>query len=172
MSWVLVVYLLASLDGGFVGYRDAAGRDLRIDKGDHYRRGVLRGLLHGQGLCALVAAAAAAVLALSDAPVALWGSLQAAAAAMLWVYGPYAAVVLGAFAIYAWPSTELRSFMTVTIFGPFTLLRPLVVLIGGLAAILTRPRWEVALLATLAVVLQVFMEPTLGRRWNKPARSG
>ena len=43
--WPLVLACLSVLDGGFAGYRDAAGRDGRVFKDQFYRRAVRRGVV-------------------------------------------------------------------------------------------------------------------------------
>jgi hypothetical protein len=119
--------LLAVVDAAFAGFRAAAGRDARIDKRAYYRRAVIRGGAAGAGLCvALAAMTAGALLASGDAGV-LWADLLAIGARMLEVLLGYTVLVLTALALYATTRLELRILATVTILGPFTLLRPAVI---------------------------------------------
>lgn len=130
MTPLVLLYGLATLLSGFVGFRDAAGRNGKIDKRSYYRRGVIRAVLLGQVL--LITLGVLGWLAVG------WGGLASFAptawrAAM--IYLPYTAVVLLAFLPYAVPHWEVRSLVTVAVLGPLTLLQPVVVVLGWLVAI-------------------------------------
>ena len=118
---------LAILDAAFAGFRAAAGRDARIFKRAYYRRALLLGA--GAGACLVVALAVATGIALfgARAPGALYADLLVIGARMLQVFLGYALLVLAALALYATARMELRILATVSILGPFTLLRPAVV---------------------------------------------
>ena len=54
--WTAVlVWLLVTLDGGFAGFRDAAGRSLHLDLRPMQVRNILRGLGGAQVVCLLSA---------------------------------------------------------------------------------------------------------------------
>ena len=72
--------------------RDAAGRNARLFNGAYYRPAVLRGVLLGQLLLALVATLGAILLATATRP--LFEEFEQAASAALWIYLSYTAVVL------------------------------------------------------------------------------
>ena len=133
MTELAILYVLAVLDGFFVGYRDAAGRNPLLDKRRYYVRAALLGvgLVH---LAVLVIVATVGVT-LWFAPEAVAGvdSLERLAAILRVVYLGYTVVVLVTFAVYALPSYDLQSYISVAIFGLLTLLRP-VVIIGGVIA--------------------------------------
>jgi hypothetical protein len=67
----LVLWLLATLDAAFAGYRDAAGRNALINKRRYYRCAMLRGALMGQ----LAVGVAAFIIGLSLAMSADWRGL-------------------------------------------------------------------------------------------------
>ncbi len=73
--WPLVLACLSVLDGGFAGYRDAAGRDGRVFKDQFYRRAVRRGLRHGLMVTAVVGVVVVALVATSQDPVGRLTSL-------------------------------------------------------------------------------------------------
>lgn len=123
----LLLASLAILDATFAGFRAAAGRDARIFKRAYYRRALLTGAGSGALLVAVLAVATGLALVASPDPGALYGDLLAIGARMLQVFLGYAILVLGALALYATARMELRILATVSILGPFTLLRPAVV---------------------------------------------
>lgn len=125
-----ILYGLATLLSGFVGFRDAAGRNGHIEKSKYYQRSVLRAILLEQVLLGLIGVIG--WLAVGSQGLALLAPAAWRAAA---VYLPYTAVVLLAFLPYAVPHWEVRSLVTVAVLGPLTLLQPVVVVLGWLAAI-------------------------------------
>ncbi len=163
----LLLYLLATTDTAFAGFRAAAGRNGRIYKRRYYTRAVLRGLCAGQ---ALIAAAGlvilAVILAQSDRTRAFW-ELASAGQTMVWVYGIYATVVLLAFLPYLFWGSEIRTLTTVIVFGPLTLLRPGVVLAGVLACVARKPTWAVAISAAAASTAVLLLEPLLDRWYTR-----
>ena len=60
---ILLLWLLATVESAFIGYRDAAGRSALIDKRHYYRRALLRGALMGQIAVAIAGTVALAMLA-------------------------------------------------------------------------------------------------------------
>lgn len=126
-SLCALVFLLVLLDGGFAGYRARAGRYARIRRLPHDLRAVARGCAVG----AIVSIAAFAV-ALALSAVSTAGALdphaRAAAHRILWVAGGYSALVVGAFVPFLTGSPDLRSLTTVVLFGPLTLIRPLLII--------------------------------------------
>ena len=159
---VFLLWLLATLDSAFIGYREAAGRNALIEKKAYYRRALIRGALFGQ-LAVLIAGAIAAIaLASSDNARELFGKLELIGARMLLVYIPYALIILIALSIRALPSVDIRSITSTVIFGPFTLIRPLVVLLGAVWGILAAPGAVTVALVVLIVCMMLGLEWTLG----------
>jgi hypothetical protein len=159
----LSLWALATVDAALAGYREAAGRSALIDKRVYYRRAMLRGALFGQVVVGVVGVAAAVSLLLSDEPRVLLEELQGVGSRMLMVYVPYAVIVLSAFAVRAAPSVDLRSITSVLIFGPFTLIRPLVVAAGAAWGFLSAPGLNTLLLCLLTVSLMLALEWMLSR---------
>lgn len=162
MIVALMLWALATVDAALIGYREAAGRSALIDKGDYYRRAMIRGAAFGQLAVGLAGAAVALALALSDDTAALLRGLQEAGSRMLAVYVPYALIILIAFAVRAAPSVDVRSITSVAIFGPFTLLRPAVVLAGVAWGFLSAPGFATLLLGALILSLMLGLERALG----------
>lgn len=130
MLAVVLLAALAVLDGGFAGFRVAAGRNASVRKwaNGYYPRAIGRG------------AAAAGCLLTVPGLVGLGFSmgggadlprvLGAAAPSMLAVFGPYATIVLAAFLPWTLFGVEVRTLVSVVVFGPLTLVRTLVVVTG------------------------------------------
>jgi hypothetical protein len=163
MSYFLVLWLLATVDSALTGYRAAAGLSALIDKRAYYRRAMLRGALYGQAAVLTVGAAFALGYLLTADRALLWRDVTTAAARMLSVYLPYSFVLGAAFLIRLLPSTDLRSITSVAVFGPFTLIRPLVAAAGVLWGIAGAPRPVVILLGLLALALMLSLERVLSR---------
>lgn len=159
----LLLWALATVDAALIGYREAAGRSGLIDKGAYYRRAMLRGALFGQLAVAVVGAVVAVVLVFSPRPLALVRELQGAGARMLVFYVPYALVIFLTFAVRAAPSVDIRSITSVVIFGPFTLLRPFVVVAGVAWGFLYAPGPVTLLLGALTLSLMLGLEWAMGR---------
>ena len=160
---ILLLWLLATVDSAFIGYRDAAGRSALIDKRHYYRRALLRGALMGQIAVAIAGTVALAMLATSGQPAQLLATLDSVAMRMLMIYVPYALILIATFFVRAIPSVDIRSITSVLVFGPFTLIRPLVVLAGAIWGFLAAPTAGVALLLVLVVTLMLGMEFALDR---------
>lgn len=161
---VLVPVLLAVvtlLDGCFAGFRAAAGRDARIDKRNYARAACTTGTRAGVLVLALLSAYSLSVLALRPGS---YDAFVRAGTRMLLVLLPYAVLVLLALALYvAVPRTGVQTLSSTLVLGPFTLARPLVVLLavllGGIGA---EP--VVAAGVVLAGLLVLAVEPGLRRR--------
>ncbi|HEX6044612.1 MAG TPA: hypothetical protein VFZ22_09010 [Pyrinomonadaceae bacterium] len=160
---ILLLWLLATVDSTFIGYREAAGRNALIEKRAYFRRAMIRGALAGQVAVAIAGVAAVAMLAVSPKPAALFDDIERVALRILLVYVPYALILAITFFIRAVPSVDIRSITSVLVFGPFTLIRPLVVLAGAIWGLLAAPRIEVLLLIVLIVCLMLGMSYVLGR---------
>lgn len=158
MTAVLVVaglVVLGGCDGAFAGFRSSVGRTGLVDHRADDARAQLRGLALVTGL--LVPTAALALVHPDDAVDAGVG--------MLTVYAPYGLLVLLALAAYAslgWRNGFLASAL---ILGPFTLLRPLVAVAGGVAGVLLADRATTVLAVVLAVVAVLAVQPLCDRLW-------
>jgi hypothetical protein len=93
----------------------------------------------------------------------LFDTFEQVAARMLLIYVPYALIITITFFVRAVPSVDIRSITSVLVFGPFTLIRPLVVLAGAIWGLLAAPTIPVGLLMGLIVSLMLGMEYVLDR---------
>src|SRR6266853_5118985 len=156
------LWLLATLDAAFAGYREAAGRNALINKRTYYCRAMLRGALYGQFAVAVTGLAILGLVASSNQRAFLIADLDKAAAHMLFVYIWYAALIMLAFLVRAIPSVDFRSLTSTVIFGPLTLIRPLVALGGIISGIAAAPGISVVLLSVLVLCLMLSLEWALG----------
>ena len=124
-AWMV---LFAVLDGAFAGFRGAAPCNARIRKRAYYARALAFGALSALAQCVVLAALTAAVLAASPAPAEDYQTLVAVGRRMLDVFSVYAACVALALLGYLLGNADLRVLSTVSILGPFTLIRPWMVL--------------------------------------------
>jgi len=153
------LWLLATIDSAFIGYREAAGRNALIDKRAYYRHALVRGALMGQ--VAVLIVGAAVVLVSSNDAGALFSKLESVGERMLIVYVPYALILLVTFLVRAFQSVDVRSITSVLIFGPFSFIRPAVVLGGAVWGVLAAPGAITIALTALIVCLMLGLGGTL-----------
>jgi hypothetical protein len=153
-----LLWLLATVDSAFIGYREAAGRNALIQKRAYFRHALIRGALFGQLAVLIVGVITAIVLATASDPGALFSKFETVGARMLTVYIPYALILLITFCIRAVPSVDIRSITSVLIFGPFTFIRPLVVLAGAVWGIVAAPGSITIAITVLIVILMLGLE--------------
>ena len=91
---------------------------------------------------------------------------------MLFVYLPYAAIILLAFLVRLIPSVDIRSITSTVIFGPFTLIRPMVAIGGVIYGVLGALRIQIVVLAAIVLTLMLGAESLLNilRRLQSPSR--
>jgi len=156
-----LLWLLATIDSAFIGYREAAGRNALIEKSAYFRRALVRGALFGQLAVLIVGVITAIVLVTSSDPAGLFSKFETVGARMLTVYVPYAVVLLITFFIRAVPSVDIRSITSVLIFGPFTFIRPLIVLAGAVWGLVAAPSAVTIAITVLIVILMLGLEHIL-----------
>lgn len=156
-----VLWLLATLDASFTSYREAAGRNALIDKRAYYRRAMLKGALFGQVAVAIAVCVMAVIVWLAASPKELFEDFNRVGARMLVIYIPYAAIILLAMAIRAIPSVDIRSITSTLVFGPFTLIRPLVAIVGLIYGLLAAPRVETVVLGLVVLAMMLSLEKSL-----------
>lgn len=156
-----LLWLLATVDSAFIGYREAAGRNALIDKGTYFRHALIRGALFGQLAVLLVGVITAMALVVSGNAAELFSKFELVGARMLTVYIPYAIIILITFCIRAVPSVDIRSITSVLIFGPFTFIRPLIVLAGAVWGVLAAPSAITIAVTVLIVSLMLGLEYAL-----------
>jgi hypothetical protein len=134
----------------------------------YYAKALLHGLLGAQFISTISLIALLAVASLSSHRAVLRADLEAAAARMLWIFVPYAIAVVGSLALRIIPSTDLRSATSVFALGPFTAIRPLVMIVGVLCGIVPSRLIETRLLGlfvlTLMLSMEIFLNRSAGRR--------
>lgn len=150
-----LLWLLATVDSAFIGYREAAGRNALIDKRAYFRHALIRGALFGQLAVLIVGVTTVIVLVSVRDAGFLFSDLELIGTRMLIVYVPYAVILLITFCVRAIPSVDIRSITSVLIFGPFTFIRPLVVLAGAVWGVLAAPSAITIALTVLIVILML-----------------
>jgi len=153
-----LLWLLATIDSAFIGYREAAGRNALIRKRTYFRRALIRGALAGQVAVLIVGVTTAILVATSSDAAALFSKFETVGTRMLAVYIPYAVVLLITFCIRAVPSVDIRSITSVLIFGPFTFIRPLIVLAGAVWGVIAAPGPITIAITVLIVILMLGLE--------------
>jgi hypothetical protein len=157
-----LLWLLATVDSAFIGYREAAGRNALIQKRAYFRNALIRGALFGQLAVLIVGVITAIAIVTASDSTALFSKFELVGARMLTVYVPYALIILITFCIRAVPSVDIRSITSVLIFGPFTFIRPLVVLAGAVWGVVAVPGVTTIAITVLIVSLMLGLEHLLG----------
>jgi hypothetical protein len=165
------LYLLALLDGMLCGVRVSMGRCAFIRKRKYYSQALLYGLLSAQLISTIALIALIAAASLSAHGTELRSDLESAAGRMMWIFVPYAIVVVGSLALRMIPSTDLRSATSVFSLGPFTAIRPFVMIAGVLYGISSSHLLETRLLGifvlTLMLSMEYFLNRSAGRRQSR-----
>ena len=158
---------IALVDGALAGFRAATGRNGRIRKRDYYAVALRRGLGTGAAVLGCLALALAVALGAAADPAARYADLTGAGATVLWVIGPFAALVVASLAGYAVLPRGPATFLILLGLGPFTLIRPWITVAAGAAAAWTAPNWQTAACAVLATLSVLVVEPLVHRRWYR-----
>ncbi|MCA8919367.1 MAG: hypothetical protein KDB68_10615 [Planctomycetes bacterium] len=163
----LTLFLLATLDAIFVGYRDATGRSGLVRKRSYYGRAMLRGGLVGQFPIAVIGVTV--TLCFLHAPdfQGLWRAFEVYGETLIWVFAPYAVIVLLAFIPRLTPSVDVRSMTNVVVFGPFTAARPFLVVAASMLAAWRAPRIETLVLTGVIILCMLSLEPALNQLWQR-----
>jgi hypothetical protein len=158
-----MLYLLATIDGALCGFRSAGGRSPLIRKRRYYARALLRGIIAAQVASLVSLAALAVAAAMSSHRAELRADLEQAAGRMLWIFIPYAMMVLGNLTLRLVPSTDVRSATSVMVLGPLTALRPSIMIAGVLYGIWTAQLPATRLLGAVVLALMLGLEVALNR---------
>ena len=161
---LFLLYGLALLDGLLCGARVAMGRSAMIRKRRYYVRAQLQGLIGAQIVSTIALLALLAVAKLSPDWLALRADLDAAAGRMLWVFVPYALLVIGNILVRLVPSVDIRSATSVMMLGPLTAIRPLVMIAGVAYGIAPSSLWQTRVLGIFILILMLGLEYFLNRR--------
>ena len=160
---LLLLYLLALLDGVLCGLRASMGRNARIGKFWYYTWATIRGLVGAQIVSTIALGALLLVAVISPNSGALRTDLEESAGRMLRIFLPYAALVLGSLSLRAIPSTDIRSASSVMFLGPLTAVRPLVMIAGVGYGIFGSRLWETRVLGLIILALMLSLEFSLNR---------
>jgi len=155
------LWLLATMDASFAGYREAAGRNALIDKRRYYLRAMIRGAVLGQVAVVIAALVILSLLLITGKPQSLIWDLEKAGSRMLVVYVPFAMMILLAFCVRSIPSVDIRSITSTLIFGPFTLIRPLVAIVGLVYGVLAAPGVATVGLGLIVLTMMLSLEKVL-----------
>ena len=164
---LLLLFLLASLDGALCGCRTSMGRCPLIHKRNYYVMGVLHGVFATQIVSGFSLICLLLVVAFSRNPQLLRADLVESARRMLFIFLPYAALVLTNIALRIIPSTDLRSATSVFFLGPLTGIRPFVMIAGVLAGIWRAQLHETILLGLFVLALMLSVEYALNSYCNR-----
>ena len=159
------VWALVTLDCTLLGYRLAMGRSALLDKRRYHLRASLRAGLAGQ--IPLIAVIVLAVLFAHSGGSAVTTAFDEAMRRFIVVGGSYAALILGTWALCAFRSVTVGTVASVLVFGPLTLLRPVVVVLTVGVAIGPNPPTALVVVGLLVVVPGIGLEPVLDRRIAK-----
>jgi hypothetical protein len=165
---LILLGVLAFIDGTLCGFRAAAGRNPRIFLWSYYGASMRRGAWCSLVTIGLFLVAGLALRAAGGEPV--WAALLVAAEKMVMFYGVYATLVLAGLGLYLSPSFDLGVLASVIVLGPFTLVRPLVILCGGVWVAATSDDLAAAAFAIAASVVMANYERLL--TIGKPPWSG
>lgn len=161
---LVALYLLALTDGLLCGIRTSMGRCPLIRKHEYYRKAAARGVGAAQVVSIAALAAVLVTVAVSSHRDVLRSDLEATAGRMLWVFVPYAALVLFNLALRAMPSTDIRSATSVFMLGPLTAIRPHVMIAGVVYGIVGSRLWETRVLGLFILALMLLLEFALNWR--------
>ncbi len=165
---VAVPVLLASIaviDGLLAGFRAATGRNGRIHKRGYYRTAMRRGLAGSAAVLGCLALVLGAILVTAPDPATRYPDLTHAGTTMLWLIGPFAAIVLATLIGYAVLPRRPATFLILLGLGPLTLIRPWVAVTAGFAAAWTAPDPPIAGCAVLAAISVLAVEPWVHHCW-------
>lgn len=163
----VVLGTLALVDAGFAGFRAATGRNARIRKRSYYLTAALRGLVSGALGLGLVAALIVVTLAGSADPGARYDELVGGGTRMLQVLAPFAAVVVVSLLAYWWLPMRASTVVILLGLGPFSLVRPVVVVVATAWSVMESSDWLVWTVAIVAAVTVLAVEPIVHRRWYR-----
>lgn len=118
---MLLLYLCATLLTLFIGFRDAIGRNGKIQKKHYYQKAVVRSFLVGQLILGILYLSAY----LYEIEIS---KIEQISQRCFLPFSTYIALVLCTFIPYLIPNWEIKSMVTVLIFGPLTKLQPVVII--------------------------------------------
>lgn len=161
MNPLLLLGVLVFIDGTLCGFRAAAGRNPRIFLWSYYGASMRRGAVFSVATIVLFLGAGLSLWALGGE--SSWSSLHEAAEKLVLVYGLFATLVLTSLGLYLSSSFDFGVLASVLVLGPFTLIRPLVILAGAGWAAATSGTLGAAVLSVCGALVMVLFERLLDR---------
>jgi hypothetical protein len=156
---LVLLGVLAFIDGTLCGFRASAGRNPRIFLWGYYGLSMRRGALFALVAIALFLSVGLALRALGGEPT--WSALLEAAQKLVLVYSVFAALVVAALGLYLVGSFDLGVLASVLVLGPFTLIRPLVIYAGALWAAASSDSLPAAAMSLAAAAVMANFERLL-----------
>ena len=155
--------VLAFIDGVLCGFRAAAGRNPRLFLWNYYGASMRRGAVFSIVTIAIFLLAGLGLRAVGGEQE--WSSLIATADKLVLVYGVFATLVLAALGLYLSSSFDVGVLASVLVLGPFTHVRPFVILAGAAWAAWTADTLGAALMSSAAGLVMANYERllTVGR---------
>jgi hypothetical protein len=128
--------------------------------------------LFAQAAVSIAATSVVVSLSLTTDRESLIRDYQRAGSRLLIIYLPYAALIVLGFALRAIPSVDIRSITSTLIFGPLTLIRPVVAIAGLVYAVFAVPRPAVVTLGLIVLTMMLGLERALSffRHLNRGSR--
>lgn len=161
---LVILYVIATLDGMFSGICAASGQNGLIRKRRYYLLAMIHGMLWAQAI-SIVGLGLLTFAWLSAADRSQrYLEIHELGVRMVAIYGPYTLIVLAAFLLRAIPSVDLRSATSTLLFGPLTIARPAVIAGGAFWALMSRPGTVVVIATVLLIGLMLPFRAAL-RRW-------
>lgn len=152
---IINLYILANLDTMFSGICAASGRDGRIHKKRYYLKSMILGIAWGQVACLLGMLILGVVAMTSPDRQTTLQEMVAVGNRMTIVYFIYAIIIFLTFAVRAIPSVDVRSITSTVFFGPLTMLRPAVIVIGIGWGLALQPQVAVTIAAVFIALIMV-----------------
>jgi len=162
---VTCVWVLVTLDCTLMGYRLAMGRSAVLDKRRYHILTSLRAGLAGQ--IPLIAIIVLASVLADQGGASVTTAFDDAMRRFIIVGGSYAALILGTWAFCAFRSVTVATIASVLVFGPLTLVRPVVVVVTVGFAIGPNPPTALLIVGVLVMIPGVLLEPVIDRRIAK-----
>jgi hypothetical protein len=158
---------VAILDGALAGFRASAGRCALIRKVRYNAIAAARGAACTCLLLLGLAAGLGSYLAATRHQSTAFAELVAAGSRMSLVYLPFVAVVLVSLAGYLTLPLRASSWLILAGLGPLTLVRPVVAVTGGIAALWHSTGLAVPIVTAAAVAGVLAIEPAVHHRWYR-----
>lgn len=164
LALLLILYVIATLDGVFSGICAASGKNGLIRKRTYFILAMTHGWLWAQAISIVGLGLLALTWWTADDRAHRLEEIETIGERMVAIYGPFTIAVLAAFLLRAVPSVDLRSATSTVLFGPLTILRPVVIVSGAVWALMSGPSAVVSA-TTLALVALMLPFRAALRQW-------